>query len=127
MARARPDWRARSRRGRSTSRRLPPDRRCVDTSKLWAKISPRESRLPQWVRKPPRRFATRESKPGNPPSTDSFRQCSVPSEKAGRGKREAGGDLSVIRIGTRASELAQRQARIVEAALLERGIVSELV
>jgi len=51
----------------------------------------------------------------------------VPSEKAGRGKREAGGDLSVIRIGTRASELAQRQARIVEAALLERGIVSELV
>jgi hydroxymethylbilane synthase len=50
----------------------------------------------------------------------------VPSEKAG-GRREAGGDLSVIRIGTRASELAQRQARIVEAALLERGIVSELV
>lgn len=33
----------------------------------------------------------------------------------------------VIRIGTRASELALRQARLVEAALLERGLKSELV
>ena len=32
-----------------------------------------------------------------------------------------------IRIGTRASELALRQARLVQAALLERGIESELV
>ncbi len=32
-----------------------------------------------------------------------------------------------MRIGTRASELALRQARLVESALLERGIVSELV
>jgi hydroxymethylbilane synthase len=33
----------------------------------------------------------------------------------------------VVRIGTRASELALRQARLVERALLERGIKSELV
>jgi hydroxymethylbilane synthase len=33
----------------------------------------------------------------------------------------------VVRIGTRASELALRQARLVESALLERGIKSELV
>jgi hydroxymethylbilane synthase len=33
----------------------------------------------------------------------------------------------VIRIGTRSSELALRQARLVQAALLERGIESELV
>jgi hydroxymethylbilane synthase len=32
-----------------------------------------------------------------------------------------------VRIGTRASELALRQARLVEAALLARGIVAELV
>jgi hydroxymethylbilane synthase len=32
-----------------------------------------------------------------------------------------------IRIGTRSSELALRQARIVQAALLERGVESELV
>lgn len=36
-------------------------------------------------------------------------------------------DPSIIRIGTRASELAVRQARLVESALLERGIASELV
>jgi hydroxymethylbilane synthase len=36
-------------------------------------------------------------------------------------------DPSVVRIGTRASELALRQARLVEAALLARGIASELV
>src|SRR3954463_9526957 len=34
---------------------------------------------------------------------------------------------SVVRIGTRASELALRQARLVERALLEQGIKSELV
>src|SRR3954471_14701952 len=34
---------------------------------------------------------------------------------------------SVVRIGTRASELALRQARLVEAALLARGVESELV
>jgi hydroxymethylbilane synthase len=33
----------------------------------------------------------------------------------------------VVRIGTRASELALRQARLVEGALLARGIISELV
>ena len=33
----------------------------------------------------------------------------------------------VIRIGTRSSELALRQARLVQAALLERGVESELV
>ena len=32
-----------------------------------------------------------------------------------------------IRIGTRSSELALRQARLVQAALLERGVESELV
>ena len=36
-------------------------------------------------------------------------------------------DSDVIRIGTRASELALRQARLVEQALLDRGIKSELV
>jgi hydroxymethylbilane synthase len=36
-------------------------------------------------------------------------------------------DPQVIRIGTRASELALRQARLVENALLARGIRSELV
>jgi len=36
-------------------------------------------------------------------------------------------DPGVLRIGTRASELALRQARLVEAALLARGIASELV
>ena len=36
-------------------------------------------------------------------------------------------DPQVIRIGTRASELALRQARLVEGALLARGIRSELV
>ena len=36
-------------------------------------------------------------------------------------------DPAVVRIGTRASELALRQARLVESALLLRGIVSELV
>jgi hydroxymethylbilane synthase len=36
-------------------------------------------------------------------------------------------DPDVIRIGTRASELALRQARLLEQALLERGIRSELV
>lgn len=33
----------------------------------------------------------------------------------------------MLRIGTRASELAQRQARLVESALLARGITAELV
>ena len=36
-------------------------------------------------------------------------------------------DAGVIRIGTRASELALRQARLVEQALIERGIEAELV
>jgi len=36
-------------------------------------------------------------------------------------------ESSVVRIGTRASELALRQARLVESALLARGIKSELV
>ena len=36
-------------------------------------------------------------------------------------------DPSIVRIGTRASELALRQAKLVEAALLARGIESELV
>ena len=36
-------------------------------------------------------------------------------------------DSDVIRIGTRASELALRQARLVERALLQRGLKSELV
>jgi len=36
-------------------------------------------------------------------------------------------DSGVVRIGTRASELALRQARLVENALLARGIRSELV
>ena len=36
-------------------------------------------------------------------------------------------DPAIVRIGTRASELALRQARLVESALLLRGIASELV
>jgi hydroxymethylbilane synthase len=40
-------------------------------------------------------------------------------------KREI--DPAVVRIGTRASELALRQARLVESALLERGIASEII
>jgi hydroxymethylbilane synthase len=36
-------------------------------------------------------------------------------------------DLSVVRIGTRSSELALRQARLVQAALESRGVTSELV
>jgi hydroxymethylbilane synthase len=36
-------------------------------------------------------------------------------------------DPAVVRIGTRASELALRQARLVENALLARGIASELI
>lgn len=36
-------------------------------------------------------------------------------------------DPDVVRIGTRASELALRQARLVESALLARGVTSELV
>jgi hydroxymethylbilane synthase len=36
-------------------------------------------------------------------------------------------DAGVVRIGTRASELALRQARLVESALLARGVRSELV
>ena len=36
-------------------------------------------------------------------------------------------DPRVLRIGTRASELAQRQARMVESALLARGVTAELV
>ncbi|MFL5593924.1 MAG: hydroxymethylbilane synthase [Gemmatimonadaceae bacterium] len=38
-----------------------------------------------------------------------------------------GFDTGVVRIGTRSSELALRQARLVENALLARGIASELV
>ena len=41
--------------------------------------------------------------------------------------RKATDDPLVVRIGTRASELALRQARLVEDALLARGIRSELV
>jgi len=36
-------------------------------------------------------------------------------------------DPDVVRIGTRASELALRQARLVENALLARGVIAELV
>ena len=36
-------------------------------------------------------------------------------------------DPSLIRIGTRSSELALRQARLVQAALVEQGLVCELV
>ncbi|HWL40458.1 MAG TPA: hydroxymethylbilane synthase [Gemmatimonadaceae bacterium] len=42
-------------------------------------------------------------------------------------KRSAKTDPDVVRIGTRASELALRQARLVEKALLDRGVRSELV
>jgi hydroxymethylbilane synthase len=41
--------------------------------------------------------------------------------------RNAKRDPNVVRIGTRASELALRQARLVEAALVARGIQCELV
>jgi hydroxymethylbilane synthase len=41
--------------------------------------------------------------------------------------RKAASDPQIIRIGTRASELAQRQARLVENALVSRGIRAELV
>jgi hydroxymethylbilane synthase len=41
--------------------------------------------------------------------------------------RKANSDSEVLRIGTRASELALRQARLVENALLARGVRSELV
>jgi hydroxymethylbilane synthase len=41
--------------------------------------------------------------------------------------RKTAGDPGVVRIGTRTSELALRQARMVEEALLARGIHSELV
>ena len=36
-------------------------------------------------------------------------------------------DTGVVRIGTRSSELALRQARLVESALLARGVTAELV
>src|SRR5258705_4354773 len=52
-------------------------------------------------------------------STGSCRRCCVPSKQRA--------DPDVVRIGTRASELALRQARLVESALLGRGIRSELV
>ncbi len=42
-------------------------------------------------------------------------------------ERGGGSDHPVIRIGTRASELALRQARLVEYALMQRGIHAELV
>jgi hydroxymethylbilane synthase len=41
--------------------------------------------------------------------------------------RKRASDPTIVRIGTRASELALRQARLVENALLARGIRSELV
>jgi hydroxymethylbilane synthase len=41
--------------------------------------------------------------------------------------RNAKRDPNVVRIGTRASELALRQARLVEAALIARGVKCELV
>ena len=41
--------------------------------------------------------------------------------------RNAKSDPGVVRIGTRASELALRQARLVEAALLGRGVKCEMV
>ena len=42
-------------------------------------------------------------------------------------ERGRGSEPGVIRIGTRASELALRQARLVEYALTQRGLKSELV
>jgi len=42
-------------------------------------------------------------------------------------ERGRGSDPAVIRIGTRASELALRQARLVEYSLMQRGIRAELV
>ena len=46
-----------------------------------------------------------------------------------RASRTSGGssDREVVRIGTRASELALRQARVVQAALGARGVAAELV
>jgi hydroxymethylbilane synthase len=41
--------------------------------------------------------------------------------------RNAKRDPNIVRIGTRASELALRQARLVEAALVARGVKCELV
>jgi hydroxymethylbilane synthase len=41
--------------------------------------------------------------------------------------RKSAADPQVVRIGTRSSELALRQARLVEEALLARGVHSELV
>src|SRR6478672_562568 len=52
-------------------------------------------------------------------STDSRRPSSVPSKSKA--------DPTVVRIGTRASELALRQAKLVESALLAAGLESELV
>jgi len=52
---------------------------------------------------------------------DSWRRSFVAAER-GRAKSS-----DVVRIGTRASELALRQARLVEAALAARGLRSELV
>ena len=46
----------------------------------------------------------------------------MPSKRP-RGRSDSG----VVRIGTRASELALRQARLVEKSLLERGIQAEIV
>jgi hydroxymethylbilane synthase len=40
---------------------------------------------------------------------------------------QAGQDSSPVRIGTRGSELALRQAQLVEASLVERGVPTELV
>src|SRR4051794_37762789 len=40
---------------------------------------------------------------------------------------EGAQDSPAVRIGTRGSELALRQARIVQAALAERGVAAELV
>lgn len=42
-------------------------------------------------------------------------------------ERAPGSEPGIIRIGTRASELALRQARLVEYALMQRGIQAELV
>lgn len=47
--------------------------------------------------------------------------CSVPS------KKKSGRDAGVVRIGTRGSELALRQARLVESELRARGTAAELV
>jgi hydroxymethylbilane synthase len=57
----------------------------------------------------------------SPRSTGSFRRSFVAAER-GRAR-----DSDIIRIGTRASELALRQARLVESALVQRGFRAELV